>query len=146
MPIQTGPYLIAALICEKVLEEKDGVKSAIRMIDRITKRVTGPDPPQTMEPFIQNLFLLIRFKSGQARGVYPLRIVFVKPSGESPPPLEISINFEGEEDRGADIIANMQTQFEMQGIHWFEIFLKNDFLTRIPVRVIYIPQITQMRG
>ena len=30
-----GPYLIAALICQKVLEEKDGVLSAVRIVDRL---------------------------------------------------------------------------------------------------------------
>ena len=42
IPFDQGPYLSAALLCEKVLEEKDGVKSAIRIIDRVTRTVTGP--------------------------------------------------------------------------------------------------------
>jgi hypothetical protein len=29
-----GPYLNAALLCEKVLQERDGVLSIIRIIDR----------------------------------------------------------------------------------------------------------------
>jgi len=31
-----GPYLIAAVLCEKVLQEKDETVSIIRMVDRIT--------------------------------------------------------------------------------------------------------------
>ena len=37
-----GPFLQSALICEKVLQEQDGVLSAIRIIDRIYF-VIGPD-------------------------------------------------------------------------------------------------------
>lgn len=35
----TGPYLNAALICEKMLREADGVLSPIRIIDRYTLNV-----------------------------------------------------------------------------------------------------------
>lgn len=31
-----GPYVNAALICEKVLQETDGVLSVVRIIDRFT--------------------------------------------------------------------------------------------------------------
>ena len=141
MKIQEGPFLNAALICERVLEEKDGVKSAIRIIDRITHTRSGPNPPKEMEPFNRTLSLLVKLKSGSVRGVYPLKITLISPSGESKPPLEISVNFEGEEDRGIDLIARIDMRFEVPGIYWVEVSLKDDFLSRIPMRVIYIPQV-----
>ena len=39
-----GPYLHAAHFCEKLLTEKDGVLSAIRIIDRITVTASGATP------------------------------------------------------------------------------------------------------
>ncbi len=45
MSENSGPYLIAALLCEKVLQEKDGIISVIRMIDRITLTVNALDAP-----------------------------------------------------------------------------------------------------
>ena len=42
----TGPYLVAALFCEKVLSEKDGVISTMRIVDRITITVSGEAPPR----------------------------------------------------------------------------------------------------
>jgi len=142
MPIHEGPYLSAALLCDRVLEEKDGTKSAIRVIDRLTHNVFEPNPPANMEPFDHKLTLFIRFKSGHARGIYSLKMNFVTPAGESSA-RTVNVNFEGEEDRGVDIIAPMQMRIEMQGIYWVEIFLGDDFMTRIPLRVVYIPQITQ---
>ena len=64
--LRRGPYLSAAFLCEKVLEEKDGVKSAIRIIDRVTRTAVGPNPPMEMEPFQYNIVLLLKFKSGLA--------------------------------------------------------------------------------
>jgi hypothetical protein len=141
---EEGPFLSAALICEKVLQESNGVKSAIRIIDRITHQAVGPNPPQEMEPFDYKATLLLRFKSGRARGTYPLEIQLVKPSGESTTPLRQTILFEGEEDRGMDIVANMSIRFDLTGIYWFNIILNNVQLTRIPFRVIYLPQVRQM--
>lgn len=70
---EQGPYLSAAVICEKVLEETNGVKSAIRMIDRITRTEIGPNPPPDMIPFEYNLCLLVKFKAGRARGVHSVK-------------------------------------------------------------------------
>jgi hypothetical protein len=74
-----GPFISAALLCEKVLIEQDGVKSVIRIVDRVTRTVIGPNPPETMEPFDYEIALLVRLKSGWARGSYLLRVELVKP-------------------------------------------------------------------
>lgn len=137
---------MCAITCEKVLEEKDGVKSAIRMVDRITRAVIGPSPPKEMEPFDRELTLLIRLKSGSARGAYPLEVRLVKPSGESPPPLLQTVYFEGEEDRGIDIVANMRIKFDLTGVYWFHVYLDGVRLTQIPLRIIYMPQFRQIHG
>lgn len=141
-----GPYLSAALLCEKVLVEQDGVKSAIRIIDRVTRTVAGPAPPQEMEPFDHALTLLLILKAGWARGSFPLQITLIKPSGESPAPFQQTIHFEGEEDRGVDVLVNLKISLELSGIYWLEIHLSEQLLTRVPFRVIYLPQVTQTHG
>ncbi|MCK4388477.1 MAG: hypothetical protein KAW00_06855 [Dehalococcoidia bacterium] len=146
MPFEKGPYLLAALLCEKVLEERDGVKSAIRIIDRVTRTAIGPNPPEIMEPFDYDATLLIKLKSGWARGPLPLQIRLLKPSGESPSPFEQTVYFEGEEDRGIDIVVNMRIKFDVAGIYWFQVYLRDVFLTQIPLRVIYMPQVRQTHG
>jgi hypothetical protein len=143
---QRGPYLSAAFLCEKVLEEKDGVKSAIRIIDRIIHTVVHPFPPEKMEPFDYPVCLYILLKSGDARGPMTLRVTLVKPSGESPPPLEQTVVFEGEEDRGVDIIGNLTINFDQPGIYWFDVELGGIQLTRIPLRVVYVPQPRRIHG
>ena len=143
---ERGPFLSAALLCEKVLEEKDGVKSAIRIVDRVTHSALGPNPPDQMEPFDYGLTLLIKLKSGSARGIHTLQVRLVKPSGESPTPLRQSVFFEGEEDRGIDVIGQMTIRFDQVGIHWFHIYLNDIRLTQIPLRIIYVPQVMQIRG
>jgi len=42
--IRSGPYVQVAAFCERVLEEKDGVLTAVRIIDRFTQ--VRPAPSQ----------------------------------------------------------------------------------------------------
>lgn len=143
---ERGPYLSAALLCEKVLVEQDGVKSAIRIVDRVTRTAVGPNPPLEMEPFEYDLKLLIKFKSGWARGVHTVKIQTAKPSGELTPEIINSVLFEGEEDRGVDIMMDVRFRLDQTGIYWIHIYLNDARVTQIPLRVIYIPQIRQVRG
>ncbi|HSW57403.1 MAG TPA: hypothetical protein VLH15_03295 [Dehalococcoidales bacterium] len=139
-PKTTGPYFSAALICEKVLTEVDGSKSAIRIIDRLNRQIHGQ---MEMQPFEYPLTILIRFKSGSARGTMTLQIQVAKPSFESTPPIQIPVLFEGDEDRGVDVVLNLNMKFEHTGIYWFEVRLDNIFVTKIPLRIVYMPLIMQ---
>ena len=64
MPITGGPYLQAALLCEKALQETDGVVSVIRIVDRWF--VSGPTE-EMLQTAIQATMELM-FKSGFHRG------------------------------------------------------------------------------
>ena len=119
IPFADGPHLQAAVLCEKVLVEQDGVKSAIRMFDRHTRTTAGPTPPMEMEPFTMDANLLLRFKSGSARGTYQLQVNLQKPSGESIQPVNGTVHFEGEDDRGTDVVANLVLELDMTGLYWF---------------------------
>lgn len=147
-PDELGPYLSAAFICEKVLREPDGVISAIRIIDRLTHAVPGPD---VMEPFHYRLSLVIAFKSGEALGNYQVSIQPIKPdSNEKLPPAVYPVNFEMPADRGVGICADVQIVFDVPGLWWFDIYLSGQDkvrrVTRIPFRIVYLPQPVQTSG
>lgn len=137
-----GPHLNAALICERLLVEQDGVSSAIRIIDRVFMITDDEGAPMTPSyPFT----LFIALKSGSARGSFAVAVVLEKPSGEQVPLLEAPVFFEGEE-RGANIV--LQTMFEPDGagLYWFDVMFEGARLTRIPLRVIYQSQPVAGRG
>jgi hypothetical protein len=136
-----GPYLTAALICERVLDEKDNVKSIIRIVDRVNHQVVGPDPPREMPPIKgYRLTMLLQFKSGRARGAHALKLRLLKPSGESTQPPEQLVVFEGEDDRGVDVVANLLVDLEYAGVYWIEVLLNEVRVTKVPFRVVYLPQ------
>ena len=138
-----GPFLSAAFLCETVLREASGVTSAIRIVDRINHGVVGPELRTEMAPFEYSLFLYLALKSGSARGPMELIIRLEDPSVTSKPIHTQTINFEGDDERGSNIIAELRLQLSFQGLHWFDVFLDGVRITRIPLRVVYLPQIRQ---
>ncbi len=132
-----GPHLNAALLCEKVLQEKDGIISVIRMIDRITLTVNASLSPETLPPLPINLFALISFKSGSARGRHTVKWVTETPSGIRLPEQLLPVLFEGDNDRGVNLILNVNMIVDQEGVYWFEVHLEDQFLTRVPLRILY---------
>jgi hypothetical protein len=133
MPIEGGPYLAAAFLCEKALREADGVNSFIRMIDRWT--VTGPS--YTMPATAIQATLVVAFKSGIHRGNAQLTITPTSPSDERMQSMTIPVFFEGDEDRGLAIVVPMAFPANEPGVYWFNVALDGRSFTEIPMRVVY---------
>ncbi|MGH9376236.1 MAG: DUF6941 family protein [Terriglobia bacterium] len=129
----TGPYLNAALLCERVLSEADGILTAVRIIDRFI--VSGPNPE--MFPATLPMSLLIMLKSGDFRGPSVIKLITETPSAQQLPTLEFQVNFEGDNDRGVNVVANISFQAQEPGIYWFTLLQQEQPLTRIPLRVLY---------
>ncbi|MGB7434394.1 MAG: hypothetical protein WBR26_18775 [Candidatus Acidiferrum sp.] len=77
-----GPYIALAVFCEKALQEKDGVLSIIRVIDRLIVNTSGPAAPEQMPAAQLSFPLVIVLKSGFVNGKYNLKIVPNSPSGK----------------------------------------------------------------
>jgi hypothetical protein len=136
MTFEQGPYLKTAVLCERVLREADGVSSLIRIVDRIIHTRTGPDAPVEMPPVSYNLTAFISLTSGQAKGSYDVKIELEEPSGIRKSPMASTVLFEGE-DKGVNLVLNVAATFQYQGLYWFNVYLDDKLLTKMPLRVIY---------
>jgi hypothetical protein len=132
-----GPYIGAAFLCEKVLQERDGVLSAIRMVDRIIQAAVGPSAPDLMPAVTVDLKMLLVFKSGSARGRYSVDIRPVLPSQRALQPVSLPMQLEGDDDRGVNLIVNIGFQATEEGLYWFDVLLNGDLVTRVPLRIVY---------
>jgi hypothetical protein len=139
MVFQTGPYLAVAALCEKVIEDKQGVLSLIRIVDRIVANVVAPDVPAAMPPIPVSLTAVVILRSGEARGRHSLKIRLEEPSGLQQGTTEIPVFFEGE-DRGMNAVIPLQIVAREEGLYWFDVLVNDELLSRIPLRLIYQPQ------
>lgn len=131
-----GPYVRMAALCERVLQEKDGVLSIIRVIDRFTITTSGPAAPAEMPPGNIQFTIVVVLTSGAVRGKYNLRIVPTSPSGKELSELSAGVLLEGE-DRGVNVVLNGQMLVSEEGLYWFDVFAEEQLLTRIPLRLVY---------
>ncbi len=132
-----GPFINAAFFCERVIEDKEGVLSAIRIVDRVLNVATGLDTPAAMPPMPVALTLLITLKSGAAKGRNDVRITVERPSGiRSDLASALSVVLEGD-DRGANLVMNLGLTMTEEGLYWFDVFVDEVFATRVPLRILY---------
>ena len=133
----SGPHLAMAVLCERVLQERDGVLSLIRIVDRFTvvgvSKEMAPSPLQTT--------LVIVFKSGATTGKHIIRIRPIPPSGNAMPEQEFPALFEGR-DRGVGIVAQIGFVLNEEGLYWIDVYFEDAIVTRIPMMVLYqrVPQ------
>ena len=121
-----------AVLCEKVLQEKDGVLSLVRIVDRF---ITHGETPE-MPPKVIDATLVVVFKSGSASGKHIIKIRLEKPSGLVMPAREYPVLFEGE-DRGVGIVSQMSLVLDEEGLYWIDVLFEESVVTRIPLRVLY---------
>jgi hypothetical protein len=131
-----GPFLQAATFCEKVLQEKDGVVSAIRLVDRFTLSSSAEGAPDLMPAINVGISILIAFKSGDAKGKWELKVRPVAPSGQELPGFVGPVHFEGDE-RGAVVVIQYGLAAKEEGIYWFDVMLNEKLITKMPLRIIY---------
>lgn len=132
-----GPYLQAALFCERVLEEKDGVSSIIRVIDQVTHTVAGPDAPENLPPFNYALQMVVMLKQGEARGRKTFTIIMEGPDGLRRELGTGTAHFMGGPHQGANIRLDLNPLFQQEGLYWFDFLLEGQVMTRMPFNVQY---------
>ena len=133
-----GPFLQAALFCERLLEEKDNTKSAIRIVDRVNVTNIDPNAPGQMPKFRGNYTLFLAFKNGKAHGDYTISITPKPPSGKELATKAIRANFQGPENDGFNLIVEFTVEWEEEGLYWFEVRLNEKPVTKMPFEVVYL--------
>lgn len=129
------PHLATAVLCEKVLQEKDEVTSLIRVIDTIN--LSGE--ARTLPPGVIVFNIVVNFKSGEARGRRRLRIVGRAPSGKKVAAYEHALEFKGDE-HGVSVVALTRMSVTEKGLYWFDVLVNREMMTRIPLRINYLQQ------
>jgi len=126
------PYITAALLCEKVLEEKNGTLSIIHIADKLNYRIEGL--PEGFKPAIA-LTGLIALKSGPVVGDHTVKITVERPGGERKEVASIPFKLLGK-DQGQNVILNITLGIEQEGVYWFDVFFDEDLLTRMPLMIV----------
>jgi hypothetical protein len=129
-------------MCERIIEDKEGVLSAIRIVDTFTVQ----SPPQgVLSPSVQpvvNLTLLVSFKAGEAKGKYDLKLRLHAPSGRTLKSKDdqadsiFPLVFEGLSNQGVNVVVNFQLPTAELGQYWFDLLIDDESVTHVPFKVL----------
>ena len=126
------PY-VSALLCEKILQEKDESLTLVRVADRLQYRIEGKGLPEGIKPMIA-INGLVSLKAGPVVGDHTVKIVGEKPNGERKELHSMSVNLMGKE-HVTNIILNMGIGIDQDGLYWFDVVFDDEVLTRMPLLV-----------
>ena len=129
-----APSLKIAVLCERVLEEKDGVLSIIRIIDRFVITAEGADLPKELPPGHAKLTALMSWINGL--GNYEAKMRVDSPDGDSfeTPTLPFYLD---SLDKVQNLIVRLVIPIKRPGIYWFNFLLGEEVRRKVPLRVIY---------
>lgn len=125
-----------ATFCERVLEEKDGVLTLVRVIDQFAITAHGPEVPDELPSGgILELTLVVSLKSGSARGRHELAIRAEQPSGQHLGEQKFDLHFNGD-DHGVNAVLPIAVP-AIEGVYWFDILINGKRISRVPFRFLY---------
>jgi hypothetical protein len=140
---EEGPYLNGAVLCERAIQETDGVITIVRAVDKVVAQpspIPNAPPASTMQPFPLSLSLVVLMKAGRARGSFTLAISPQDPTGTQLDALETTMSFTGPDDgQGANVVINLNLGIQHEGLYWFDVLLTGELVTRVPLRIEYRP-------
>jgi hypothetical protein len=133
------PLVLAALVCEQVLEEKDGVLSVTRIVDRFFVQ-----PPAQAGALVgvQFRYLAILKRGSSSDDEHEVSVVFRFPSQrmEVATKPAVKIRWPGEgEDNGVNLNLTFQVGLPEEGLYWIDLIFDGSSVASTPFRVIYGP-------
>jgi hypothetical protein len=142
MTSQSGPNILAALFCERVLTERDSVPTLIRLVDRFVQVVTiGPETSEqdaiamSRAPMFTSLSFFVWLQS-QSSGSHQLAIRFVyDDSSESFFVHEQPVDFSSSGEGGFFVI-NLASPFPREGKVWAEVLIDAIIRTRASLTLV----------
>jgi hypothetical protein len=127
------PWVTAALLCERVIQEKDESLTIVRIADKLQYQIQGQGLPQDIKPMIP-VQGLVSIKAGPATGDHTIKIFAERPNGERKQIHAQPVKLLGK-DQSQSIILNLGIGVDVDGLYWFDVFFDDELLTRIPITI-----------
>jgi hypothetical protein len=129
--------LNAALICDQVLEDKDGTVSVVRIADRLTIDVVG-QLPDTDEPVIRipsTLFLVFKRETEEPSD-HRVQVTITSPSGVESLGGESLFSIGRGPGEGTDLVLRFEFPVTRLGLYWVNVSADSQLLARVPIEVV----------
>ncbi|MGA2384445.1 MAG: hypothetical protein ABSD56_02150 [Bryobacteraceae bacterium] len=132
----TKPLVTAALLCEKVIAEADGVPTIIRVVDNYKITVVPELPPNIVPSIIVTAFFGL--KPGDLRGEQEFTVTLRKPDGSlTEVPKTFKASFDAPEG-GLNFTVTLGIAAQ-EGLYYLDLYWKGEVLASTPFKVLLGP-------
>lgn len=134
-----GPYLGCAVFCDSILEDKDGVTSAMRIVDTVNLYIPPEAPsdvPSAANPIGFTQHLLVIFRPGSALGNHTLKLVVESATGKRKEVSTRELTFTKKKTGGITVRIHAGFTVEKSGMLWLDVILNGKTYTRVPLNVL----------
>jgi hypothetical protein len=132
------PIVSAALICERIIQEKDDAITLVRIADRVQYSIEGQGLPEGIKPMI-GVQCFISLKSGPMTGAHEMKMFLENPIGGRKEVAKFNVHLLGRE-QGQNLIININLGVDHDGLYWFDVLFDDEPLTKIPLLVTATPK------
>jgi hypothetical protein len=139
--VSTGPYVVAALLCEKVEPKPDGSLDLRGIVDGVvvTPETGHDDPPGVRPAATLHLTAIVSVRAGEVRGAHTLALEGRFPSGARG--LSVTRRVElSDEVPGASLVQPLELPVHEPGTYCFIATFDGQPLTRFDLHVRYAGQ------
>lgn len=135
-----GPFLVAAILCNALTEDSDGVLSASRIVDEFRLTIPHDAPtnvPSRDHPVEVNIFMLVIIRRGDARGgKHNLHLIVENPEGEKVILSKQTIQMPPYPNGTAAAKGRMTLKLRNKGVYWIDVVLGDQILTRMAMNLV----------
>jgi len=134
-----GPFLAAAFFCENILQDNDGILSAVRIFDSFLIQLHADTPaniPSKEFPIRLDRHLLIMFKSGDAPGKHEISIKIIPPDGSHRDAQTNQLEFTKSPHGGGNLRCAVMLEVSAPGLYWADVRLDGKLVTRMPLNIV----------
>jgi hypothetical protein len=133
-----GPFLAAAVFCERILEDTDRVLTVSRILDGINILLhpqTPPELPSKAHPLELTPNMLFIFRSGDSPGKHAFKLIVQQPNGKRSVAMEQEIELSPDPQGGCNLKTNATLKLFSSGLFWFDVVLDGKRFTRMPLNI-----------
>lgn len=133
-----GPFLSAAIFCDGIAEDIDGILSISRIVDSVNLVIgppAPPDMPSKEHPVTINPTMLLSFRTGNSPGTHMLKLIVNQPNGKRGELLSQEVNLSEPSHGGLNLKARAKLTLFTSGVYWIDVYLDGKRFTRMPLNV-----------
>ncbi|MFT3880175.1 MAG: hypothetical protein QM703_11010 [Gemmatales bacterium] len=130
------PYVVAALICEKVLKEEDGVASPMRIVDTLNLNKSATESLDSNHLIRPQLQMFLSLRAARPTKDLMIEVWNITPRGRRDKFGVSEFKF-SERPTGHSITAvfPVHIRWDGEGLYWFDITVNGHTLTRAALHI-----------